>query len=36
LEEFFASDTVIVCAMVAAMIAIPVAVHNSKCAPRSP
>ena len=34
LEEFFASDAVIICAMVAALIAVPIAVHNS--GPSSP
>lgn len=34
LEEFCASDAVIIVGMVAAMIAIPIAVHNSR--PRSP
>jgi hypothetical protein len=29
LEEFFASDAVVIAGMVAAMIAIPIAVHNS-------
>ncbi len=36
LEEFFASDAVIICGMVAAMIAIPIAVHNSRSRPSSP
>ncbi len=34
LEDFFASDAVIICALVAALIAVPIAVHNS--GPRSP
>jgi hypothetical protein len=34
LEQFFASDTVIIAGLVAAMIAIPIAVHNS--GPRTP
>ena len=34
LEDFFDSDAVIICGMVAAMIAIPIAVHNS--GPSSP
>jgi len=34
LEEFFASDAVIIVGMVAAMIAIPIAIHNSE--PSSP
>ena len=36
LEEFFASDAVIVCGMVAAIIAVPIALHNSDSGPRSP
>jgi hypothetical protein len=36
LEEFFASDAVIVCGLVAAMIAVPIAVSTSKSKPRSP
>lgn len=34
LEEFFASDAVLLIGLVAAMIAIPIAIHNSK--PKSP
>ncbi len=38
LEDFFASDAVIITGLVAAMIAIPIAVHNSggKDKPASP
>ena len=35
-EQFFASDAVIVCGMVAAMIALPVALNNSDSGPHSP
>ena len=36
LKDFLASDAVIICALVAALIAVPIAVSRGDCEPRSP